>query len=71
MQTGSGGINIRLPRSASFDLNAHTGSGGVTVDFPMTVQGRIDGRRRDVTGRVGNGGYAMDLRTGSGHIRIE
>jgi len=71
MHTGSGGIDIRLPRSASFDLNAHTGSGGVTVDFPMTVQGRIDGRRRDVSGRVGSGGYALDLRTGSGHIRIE
>jgi hypothetical protein len=71
VQTGSGGIDIQLPKSASFDLNAHTGSGGVSVDFPMTVQGFLDGRRRDVTGKVGNGGYAMDLRTGSGHIRIE
>jgi len=71
METGSGGIQIRLPKSAAFDLNAHTGSGGVTVDFPMTVQGRLDARRRDVSGRVGNGGYALDLRTGSGHIRIE
>jgi DUF4097 and DUF4098 domain-containing protein YvlB len=71
MQTGSGGIDIRLPRTASFDLNAHTGSGAVTVDFPMTVQGRLDGRRRDVMGKVGSGAYSMDLRTGSGHIRIE
>jgi DUF4097 and DUF4098 domain-containing protein YvlB len=71
METGSGGIDIRLPRNASFDLNAHTGSGGVTVDFPMTVQGQLDGRRRNVSGRVGSGAYALDLRTGSGHIRIE
>jgi DUF4097 and DUF4098 domain-containing protein YvlB len=71
METGSGGIDVRLPKSAAFDLNAHTGSGGVSVDFPMTVQGRIDGRARNVSGRVGNGGYALDLRTGSGHIRIE
>lgn len=71
METGSGGVDVRLPRSASFALNAHTGSGAVTVDFPMTVQGRLDRRMRDVSGRVGNGNYTLDVRTGSGHIRIE
>jgi hypothetical protein len=71
LETGSGGIAIRLPRNASFDLNAHTGSGGVSVDFPMTVQGRLDNDRRDVRGSVGAGGHALTARTGSGRIRIE
>ena len=71
LETGSGGIEIRLPRNASFDLSAHTGSGGVYVDYPMTVQGRIDSNRRDVRGTVGSGAYALTARTGSGRIRIE
>ena len=71
LQTGSGGVDIRLPQNAAFDLSAHTGSGGVTVDHPITVQGRIDRHRRDVSGKVRGGGHALDVRTGSGHIRIE
>jgi len=70
LQTGSGGIDIDLPQNASFDLSAHTGSGGIDLGFPMTVQGRIDSRR-DLSGRVGNGGPMISARTGSGSIRIQ
>jgi len=69
LQTGSGGIDIHLPRDAGFELNAHTGSGGVSVGYPLTMQGRIG--RHDVAGKVGNGQYALNVRTGSGHVRIE
>jgi putative adhesin len=71
LDTSSGSITIRLPENAGFDLNAHSGSGGVYVDHPITVQGRIDKRRNDVSGRVRGGGHALDVRTGSGSIRIE
>lgn len=71
LQTGSGGIDINLPPSAAFELSAHTGSGGVDVGFPMTVQGRIDTNRHDVSGRVGAGGPVLNARTGSGRIRIQ
>jgi len=71
LQTGSGGIDIHLPRNAGFEMSAHTGSGSVNVDYPMTVQGRLDRNRHDVTGRVGNGAYKLSARTGSGHIRID
>jgi len=60
-----------LPSNASFELSAHTGSGGINVDFPMTVQGRLDHGRHDVSGKVGGGGSLLTARTGSGHIRIE
>jgi hypothetical protein len=69
--TGSGGVDIDLPSNAGFDLSAHTGSGGIDVRYPMTVQGRIDHNRHDVSGKVGTGAYALNIRTGSGHIRIE
>lgn len=71
LQTGSGGIDIHLPRNAGFELTAHTGSGGVYLDYPMTVQGKIDRNRHDVSGKVGNGAYQLNARTGSGHIRID
>jgi DUF4097 and DUF4098 domain-containing protein YvlB len=69
LQTGSGSIEIDLPPNAAFEFNGHTGSGGIDVGFPMTVQGRI-GDRHNITGRVGSGGYVLNARTGSGGIRI-
>ena len=71
LETGSGSVNIRLPQNAGFDLNAHTGSGGVYGDFPITIQGRIERRPHDLSGKVRGGGHALDVRTGSGSIRIE
>jgi hypothetical protein len=71
LRTGSGGIDIDLPSNASFELSAHTGSGGVEVGYPLTMQGRVDTRRRDVSGTVGSGGAVLSAQTGSGHIRIQ
>ena len=68
--TGSGSVNVRLPANAAFDLYAHTGSGHVTVDHPITVEGNI-GRGHEVRGKVNGGGPLVDVRTGSGGVRIE
>ncbi len=67
--TGSGGVNVRLPADAAFDLYAHTGSGHVYVDHPITIQGTLGGR--EVQGKVKGGGPLVDVRTGSGSVRIE
>jgi hypothetical protein len=69
LDTGSGSVFVRLPQQAAFNLDAHTGSGSVTVGHPLTVSGRL--RRNEVTGQVRGGGVALDVRTGSGSIRIE
>jgi len=68
-QTGSGGVNVRLPADAAFDLYAHTGSGHVSVDHPITVQGTVGGH--ELQGKVKGGGALVDVRTGSGSVRIE
>ncbi len=68
--TGSGGVNVRLPVDASFDLHAHTGSGHVTVNHPIMVQGTVGGGH-DIQGKVKGGGALVDLRTGSGSVRID
>jgi DUF4097 and DUF4098 domain-containing protein YvlB len=69
VDTGSGSVRIKLPADAAFNLDAHTGSGGITVDHPLTVQGKISKRR--IRGDVRGGGNLLTVETGSGGIRIE
>lgn len=69
LQTGSGTVNLRFPQDASFDLNAHTSSGSVSVNHPITVQGNIS--KKEVRGKVRSGGVPVEVGTGSGDIAIE
>jgi len=69
VDTGSGSVSIRLPEDAAFELDAHTGSGGITVDHPLTIQGKVSKRR--MRGDVRGGGDLLAVETGSGGIRIE
>ena len=69
VDTGSGSVSIKLPEDAAFELDAHTGSGGITVDHPLTVQGKIS--KRHIRGDVRGGGDLLAVETGSGGIRIE
>ena len=68
LHTGSGGISVHTPTQAAFHVDAESGSGGVTIDRQITMQGNIS--RRHVEGVVGNGGPMMRLRTGSGGIHV-
>jgi len=69
VRTGSGSVQLRLPSNASFDLDAHTGSGSINLAHPVTVQGSIG--RKEVKGKVGGGGVPVEVQTGSGSIRID
>jgi DUF4097 and DUF4098 domain-containing protein YvlB len=67
--TGSGGITVRLPPQAAFELNAHTSSGSIHTDRQITIQGTTG--RHDIRGTVNGGGIHLDLSTGSGSINID
>ena len=69
IDTGSGSVRIRLPEDAAFELDAHTGSGGITVDHPLTIQGKVSKQR--MRGDVRGGGDLLAVETGSGGIHIE
>jgi DUF4097 and DUF4098 domain-containing protein YvlB len=69
LETGSGSITARLPGNAAFELDAHTGSGGVHTSHPITLVGSFD--RDALRGTVRGGGPKLIARTGSGGIRIE
>ena len=69
LSASSGSVAIKLPQSQGFQLDAHTSSGGIDVDFPVTVSGKID--RRSLRGAVQGGGPLLRVRTSSGGISIQ
>jgi putative adhesin len=68
VHTGSGGVHLRLPNDASFDLNARTSSGSISLEHPVTVQGTLG--RKEIRGKVRGGGVLIEVQTGSGNIEI-
>jgi DUF4097 and DUF4098 domain-containing protein YvlB len=69
VHSGSGTIKLRFPSTAAFDLSAHTSSGSITVNHPLTVQGSTG--RKEIHGKVLAGGVPVEVETGSGNIEIE
>ncbi|MBZ5597311.1 MAG: DUF4097 domain-containing protein [Acidobacteriia bacterium] len=69
LRTGDGTITLRLPADFSADLDAHTGDGHVSSDFPITVSGSL--KENSLRGRLNGGGALLEVRTGDGDIRLE
>ncbi len=69
MSTGSGGLRLQLGSATGFDLDARTDSGGIHIQQPITRQGSIS--KSHVEGKVNGGGALVELRSGSGEIRID
>jgi hypothetical protein len=69
LHTGSGDVRMKLASDASFDLDAKTGSGSISLRAPLTVQGTI--ARKQVQGKIRGGGVPVVVETGSGGIDIE
>jgi hypothetical protein len=69
VHSGSGNIHLKLASDAAFDLDAHTSSGSISVNQPVTVQGSMG--RKELRGKVHGGGVPVELETGSGNIEIQ
>ncbi|MBI3404157.1 MAG: DUF4097 family beta strand repeat protein [Acidobacteria bacterium] len=69
IRSGSGSISMRLPSDLGFELSAHTSSGNVHSDHPVTVQGTIG--RHELRGKVRGGGPLIEASTSSGSIRVQ
>jgi putative adhesin len=67
--SGSGNITLRVPAQASFNIDARTSSGSLTVKHAVTMQGTLS--RNHIQGKVGNGGVLLDVHTGSGDIQVD
>jgi DUF4097 and DUF4098 domain-containing protein YvlB len=68
LHSGSGSIHLRLPSDAAFDLDARTSSGSISLEHPVTVQGKLG--RKEIRGKVRGGGVPVEVQTGSGNIEI-
>jgi hypothetical protein len=69
LHTGSGGVTLRLPADAGFELEASTGSGGLTTSHELTISGTMS--RHELRGKAHGGGPLVSVSTGSGSVRVE
>jgi hypothetical protein len=68
LTTGSGSVRLAIG-NAHFNLDADTGSGGINVSQPITMQGSLN--RHHVSGAVNGGGPTIRISTGSGDVQIK
>lgn len=67
VRTTNGGVKLQVPEGYSARLESGTVNGPLRIDFPITVQGRID-RKIDVT--LGEGGKTIRAFTTNGGVTI-
>lgn len=68
IRSGDGSVTLLLPDGLNADLDAHTGDGHITLDFPVTTSGVISGS--NIHGKIGAGGPPLIVHTGDGSIHI-
>ena len=68
VETTNGGVTLTLPSDFQADLTTGTVNGGIDIDFPITVQGRLNRRRIQTT--LNGGGPPVRVVTTNGGVRI-
>lgn len=68
LQTGDGGIVLRIPRNLKAMLDASARDGDLRVDLPITTSGRI--RENELLGELNGGTVPLRLRSGDGSITL-
>jgi DUF4097 and DUF4098 domain-containing protein YvlB len=68
VETTNGGITLRVPEDFSARLETGTVNGGIDIDFPVMVQGRV-GRRLTTT--LGDGGPTVRAVTTNGGVKVQ
>jgi hypothetical protein len=67
LETTNGGVRLRIPEDYSARLETGTVNGGIEIDYPVTVQGRLG---REFSTTLGNGGPLIRAETTNGQVRI-
>ncbi|HEY6387157.1 MAG TPA: DUF4097 family beta strand repeat-containing protein [Candidatus Acidoferrum sp.] len=67
--TTNGSVDVTLPASAEFKVDAATTNGGIRSDFPITVQGTFG--PKTLSGTVGGGGRELKVATTNGGIELK
>jgi hypothetical protein len=69
-QTVNGSIDLSLPAAAGARVEARTVNGGLSTDFPLTIQSNRQWGPRRMEGTIGTGGGELRLETVNGGIRL-
>jgi hypothetical protein len=67
VETSNGGVKLAIPANYSANLETGTVNGRLNLDFPVTVQGRLN---KNVSATLGSGGPYIRVRTSNGGVRI-
>jgi hypothetical protein len=67
LETSAGAIRVVAPANAALNVDAETGTGGVTTDLPIM---NTKASRDSLKGTINGGGKTLVLRTGAGSIGI-
>jgi hypothetical protein len=67
LRTTNGGVDLTVPRGYNAQLETGTVNGGMNINFPITVRGRIG---RHVETQLGSGGPLIRATTTNGGVRI-
>jgi hypothetical protein len=68
VETTNGGVTMYVPDDYNARLETGTVNGGIDLDFPITIQGRMN--RRRITTELGRGGPMIRATTTNGGVRI-
>ena len=68
VRTTNGSVEVTMPASAEFKVNAATTNGGIRTDFPITIQGMFSSK--ELSGTVGGGGRELRVVTTNGGIKL-
>jgi len=68
VSTTNGGIILSVPENYSAQLQTGTVNGSVSVDFPVTVQGRIN---KQIAVNLGSGGAMVKAMTTNGGVHLK
>ena len=68
VSTTNGGVILSVPENYSANLQTGTVNGSVSVDFPITVQGRIN---KQIAVNLGSGGAMVKAMTTNGGVHLK
>jgi hypothetical protein len=67
IDTGSGGVTVRIPPVLGAEIEVDTGSGGIDTDIPVTMN---RWQKDYLRGTIGDGRGRIRIEAGSGRVRL-